>query len=326
MTGPRNLQIEHRGLMEFKCFGGQLPGPHLLITAGVHGDEYLPMLAVRELCRRLTSDPQLACGLRGTLTLIPVVNHSAFVRGHRLGEDGLDLARTCPGRADGSLTERVACELSQHIAAADYYVDLHTGGTELCVAPLAGYMLHPEKKILEQQRRLAKAFQLPCVWGTSAELHGRSLSVARDAGVPAIYVEYLGAHRELSEVARGGVQAEAGEHPLVAGCLNVMRHLHMLDGAEVSGQCQEIVEDWRPGSGHMQVCHPAPESGFLTVRAALGQSVSAGEVLAEITSVTEQTTHSVLAQHKGTVVVLREYPRINQGDSVAVIAENHEAT
>jgi predicted deacylase len=61
--------------------------PHLLITAGVHGDEYEPMLAVRRLVgefqQRLT---------RGSVTLVPVVNENALARGQRVAEDELDLA------------------------------------------------------------------------------------------------------------------------------------------------------------------------------------------------------------------------------------------
>ncbi len=312
--------------MESRCVGGNRAGPHLLITAGVHGDEYLPMLAVSELIRRFESDDALLGSLRGTLTLIPVVNRSAYHRGHRSGDDGKDLARTCPGQKDGTVTERVAYALSRQITAANFYIDLHTGGTELCVLPLAGYMLHSDQAILDQQRKMASAFQLPFVWGTSAELPGRSLSVARDAGVPAIYVEYLGAHRELSEVASGELNTGKSDHPLVAGCLNVMRHLEMLERSEAEGEVQEVFEDWRAGSGHMQVCNPAPASGFLTPQVKLGQQVSRGTLLAEIGSETRDQRHCVVSQQEGKVVVLREYPRINQGDSVAVIAENCEAS
>src|SRR5688572_30203089 len=48
---------------------GPSAGPHLLITAGVHGDEFEPMAAVRQLIRTL--DPRR---LRGRMTLVPVVN------------------------------------------------------------------------------------------------------------------------------------------------------------------------------------------------------------------------------------------------------------
>src|SRR5436190_23591021 len=82
---------------------GQQPGPSLLITGGVHGDEFEPMVAIR----RLIDAPELSA-VRWRLTLVPVINEAAFARGARVAEDGLDLARTCPGKPDGSITERTA--------------------------------------------------------------------------------------------------------------------------------------------------------------------------------------------------------------------------
>ena len=156
--------------MELKTFDihGHQPGRKLLITAGVHGDEFEPMAAVRRLMTEI--DPQ---HLRGKLTLVPVVNESAFRLGRRTGEDGKDLARTCPGREDGSLTEQVAFALSQLIRSADYYIDLHTGGTAYTVLPLSGYTLHADPKVLAVQRRMAQVFGLDVVWGTDPNLDGR---------------------------------------------------------------------------------------------------------------------------------------------------------
>jgi predicted deacylase len=103
---------------------GTRPGPHLLITGGVHGDEFEPMVAIRRLAARVKPRD-----LHGTLTLVPVVNEAAFLLGQRVADDGLDLARTFPGRADGSITERVAFAASELIRTADAFIDLHTGGT-----------------------------------------------------------------------------------------------------------------------------------------------------------------------------------------------------
>lgn len=319
------MNIRPPARLQSRCFGGDRTGPHLLITAGVHGDEYLPMLAVRELIGRFESDDQLGAELRGTLTLVPVVNRSAYQRGHRVGEDGKDLARICPGREDGTISEQIAYALSRQIREASHYIDLHTGGTELCVLPLAGYVLHADNAILEQQRKMASAFRLPFLWGTSAELPGRSLSVARDADVPAIYVEYLGAHRELAELAAGAMDSRASDHPLVTGCLNVMKHLGMLPASDDQTEGQQVIEDWRTESGHMQICNRAPLSGFLKPQVSLGQQISRGNLLAEIISETGAETHQVVSQQAGKVVVVREYPRINCGDAVAVIAESCEA-
>ncbi|HND56377.1 MAG TPA: succinylglutamate desuccinylase/aspartoacylase family protein, partial [Pirellulaceae bacterium] len=62
---------------------GEAPGPHFLITGGVHGDEFEPMVAARRLIDRIKPSK-----LRGRVTIVPVVNEPAFRRGQRAAEDG----------------------------------------------------------------------------------------------------------------------------------------------------------------------------------------------------------------------------------------------
>lgn len=287
---------------------GQSSGPHLLITGGVHGDEFEPMLAIRRLMRLSELEPSR---LRGRLTLVPVVNEAAFLRGHRTAEDGLDLARTCPGRPDGSVTEQTAHALSQLIRTADFYIDLHTGGTRLCVLPLAGYMLHPDEAVWQKSREMAWAFNLPVVWGTDHQLEGRSMSVARDAMVPAIYCEYRGS----------AVCSAEGVEAYVAGCLNVMGLLGMIDRVQPSSQVRHAIEDPRPGSGHMQVCNPSPMAGYFEPVVRPGDYVRAGMPLGTVSDVLGERTVTVTANVSGIVLVLTTFPSVKQGDALAVIAE-----
>lgn len=293
--------------LESRKFSGPDSGPHLLITAGVHGDEYVPMQAVRELIIMLEQEELL----RGSVTLVPVVNESAFSLGRRCGEDGLDLARTCPGKPDGSPTEQTAHALTELIGRADHYIDLHSGGTELSVFPLAGYMLHSDRKILETQRRMAKAFNLPLVWGTSGDLDGRSLSAARDAKVPAIYVEYLGGVEPCPE----GIEA------CVDGCLNVMGALELIDRAHDGPDVRETIEDTRPNAGFMQICNPAPISGFFLPEVTLGQDVKSGDTLGHVCSAMGDESYEMKSAIDGMVVVLRGVPRVTEGESIGVVAE-----
>lgn len=288
---------------------GSSPGPHLLITGGVHGDEFEPMAAIRQLLVEIRSTD-----LRGRVTLVPVVNEPAFALGQRTGDDGLDLARTCPGRADGSVTEQIAFALSTLIRTADLYIDLHTGGTRLMVWPLTGYVLHPDERVLNQQRRMARAFGLPLIWGTDPTLPGRSLSVARDANVPAIYTEYLG----------GGRLDAQGTQTYVTGCLNVMREFDLLPKLTVASEQRHpwIVEDDRPGSGHMQINHPSPCAGFFQPQVELGQSVQEGDVIGTVSDPLGQHVAAIRARYTGTVIVLHTFPRVAAETSVAVILES----
>ena len=131
------------------------------------------------------------------------------------------------------------------------------------------------------------------------DCRGAHSPVARDAGVPAIYVEYLGAHRERAELASGEMKSGRSDHPLVAGCLHVMRHLDMLEVPEAATEDQEVIEDWRPESGHIQACNPAPAKGFLYPKVTLGQQVAPGNLLAEIVSETGDRMHDVVSQQRG---------------------------
>lgn len=308
-------------LFESFRFGGKLPGPELLITAGVHGDEVLPMLALREVIRRLEQDAALRQSLRGGLTLIPVVNEAAFRMGQRSGEDGVDLARACPGRSRGSPTERLAHALSRMIQRADCYVDLHSGGTDLVSEPLTGYLLHPEVEILERQRSMGRAFNLPFIWGASAGFEGRTLAVARDARVPAIYVEYGGSAAEWREIAEGAVSRRDSEHPCVAGCFHLLAHLGMLDRAMPASRVEEIVEDRRTAQERAPLCHLAPVSGVFRPLVGLGARIGQGDRLGEILAPGWNQTQAVLAARSGRVVVLRGRPSVTAGEPVAVVAE-----
>ncbi|HJT77334.1 MAG TPA: succinylglutamate desuccinylase/aspartoacylase family protein [Gemmataceae bacterium] len=286
---------------------GREPGPRVLITGGVHGDEFEPMAAVRRLIGLLRTAP-----VRGRVTLTPVVNEPAFRLGRRSAEDGLDLARTCPGRPDGSVTERIAHELSGLIRSADFYIDLHTGGTRLRVLPLVGYALHRDLAVLAAQRRMARAFGLSIIWGTDPNLDGRSLSVARDAGVPAIYAEYHG----------GGACDPAGFTAYVNGCLRVLADLGMIEQTAPAPAAEPlVVEDDRPGSGHMQVSHPAPCEGFFEPAVELGQRVQAGDRLGTVTDVLGRRAEPVHAAHAGILLVLHTFARVDAGEGVAVILE-----
>lgn len=276
-------------------------GPHLLIMAGVHGDEFEPMAAVRRLWGELQGFQ-----VRGRITLLPIANQPAFLRGQRTAEDGLDLARTMPGRSDGSVTEQVAAALAALIREADYLIDLHTGGRLFRILPLAGYMLHPDAAVLDAQRAMARAFNLPILWGTSRQLEGRTLSAARDAGIPAIYVE-----------AGGGARFDPGAVELcVTGCLNVAGALGLIERESPTCAVEHIVEDARDESGHLQVQHPAPVSGWYEPLGRLGDRIAAGEPLGRIANEWGEPLADVPACEAGLVLFQRVVPGVARGESV----------
>jgi predicted deacylase len=293
-------------LIQSITIAGQTPGPRLLITGGVHGDEFEPMAALRKLRRSVTPSE-----LKGTLTLAPVVNEAAMQRMARTADDGLDLARTCPGRADGSITQRTAAELTQLIEAADYYIDLHTGGNIYDIMPLSGYVLHNDAKVLDAQRRMAEAFNMQLIWGTSPNLQGRSLSVARDANVPGIYAEWRGEGRLRPE----GVEAYH------AGCLNVMAMLGMIDHPQPASELRYWVEDPTDQSGHLQVQNPSPRDGCFEPCVKIGDRVRAGDIIGKVSDVLGDNVAEARATNDGVVILLRTFAYVNANDALAAIVD-----
>jgi len=288
-------------------FNSGREGPHLLIIAGIHGDEYEPVLAVQRLIDVFSDDLKPE---KGKVTLVSIVNTPAYKRDSRTASDGKDLARTCPGKKDGSETEQIAWEISQLIRSADFLIDMHTGGKTYEIYPLAGYMLHPDQEILDKQRGMAAAFGLPIQWGTSPHLDGRTLSVARDAGVPAIYTEYGGGEQIDLDIV----------NDLYEGCLRVMTPLKMISGLDVLGhQPQYIVEDYREESGHLQIMYPSPMDGRFITNINLGEMVKAGQQIGTVQSLESKVEKEIYASEDGLLFLIRRKTSVKQGEATAGI-------
>ena len=137
---------------------GSAPGPVLAITAGIHGGEYVPMVAVRQFVRDL--DPAL---MRGTIVAClqssPVAfqQRTAFVN----PLDGQNLNRSFPGDPHGGPTARLAAWLWENlIARADYYVDCHCGDLPEALEPFAGVSPGPDGVLDERARAMADCFDV----------------------------------------------------------------------------------------------------------------------------------------------------------------------
>jgi len=280
-------------------------GPSVLITAGVHGDEHEPIIVANNLISTLS--PQLK---RGKLTIVPIVNTTAVANGSRYGSDGLDLARVCPGNNQGSVTEVDAAKISALIMHSDYLIDMHTGGKLFDIYPLAGYMLHPDHNVLEQQRAMARAFGLPIIWGTDHAPNGRTLSVARDHNIPAIYVEYGGGIAARDEIV----------HAYTIGCVGVLKKLAMIDTAqEIYSAPEHIVEDPTPQQGHLQAKMPSPAEGIFVPAVKLGQMIVAGDHWGVIHHLGTGNQTNIFADISGMVLFLRVDARVNVGESLGGI-------
>jgi predicted deacylase len=130
-------------------------GPTVLLTGGVHGDEYEGPVALSKLGRRL--DPN---SVSGRIIIVPALNFPAFVSATRISPiDGINLNRTFPGKRDGTVTEMIADYVTNALLPmSDYLFDFHAGGSSLQYLPS---MLSPylgEDEASNKMKELIHAF------------------------------------------------------------------------------------------------------------------------------------------------------------------------
>jgi predicted deacylase len=91
---------------------GKKKGPVLALTAGIHGYEYPPILALQRLKRQL--DP---AKISGTVIMVHVVNMPSFLKRtiYYNPVDWKNQNRVFPGKIDGTMTERIAYQIQSRI-------------------------------------------------------------------------------------------------------------------------------------------------------------------------------------------------------------------
>jgi predicted deacylase len=266
---------------------GDRPGPTLLVLGGVHGTEYAAQEAVQRFWRDL--DPSRLTG-RVVVVLsvdpLALVSHSAYVN----PVDGKNLNRVWPGRADGTITERITHRIvTDHLRVADAVIDVHGGewDEEIDCFVIAHETTDPE--VTARTRALALAVGFPLVELTpavGAELGaGTSAGTAAAQGIPALVLEAGGAGRRdpryLSYFA--------------AALENAMRHLGMVEGELFRYAGEPAVMD------HGLMLR-SPVEGVLQPRAHLGQWLQTGEVFAEVTTAEGELVHQIVVDESGVVI------------------------
>ena len=155
-TGDLDAGLLAERALPVMVAAGKEPGPTLLLIAGEHGNEYESIASLQTLMNGLDT-----ATFKGTVVAVPITNVDSFVNNQRIGQDdGKNLARCWPGRADGTLTERVAFALQRDFLNVEgphkpqFMVALHTCERShclhmTCVSP------HPHYLAFRPQTRMA---------------------------------------------------------------------------------------------------------------------------------------------------------------------------
>ncbi|GAA5112670.1 succinylglutamate desuccinylase/aspartoacylase family protein [Haloechinothrix salitolerans] len=282
---------------------GHRSGPTVSLLGGVHGDEDEGVLAVLRVLDELR-----ASELTGTVHAVATANPMAWAAQSRMSPlDGENLARCFPGTGDGP-THHLAADITSHlIRGADLLVDLHSAGLRYRMPLMCGFVSDVEAA--DQSRRAAEAFGTPLIWAHTDPSPGRSLSVAAELGLPAIYAECSG----------GGSIRQHELDTYVSGVLAVLADLDMLPNAQCTDDRKET--RWVYGSGDLDAGMQAKRDSLFVSAVNAGDIVDVDDEIGRCYDYQGHLLEAVRAPRPGMVMFLRRQARTLADDVLFVLAD-----
>lgn len=279
---------------------GSKPGPVLALTAGIHGYEYPPILALQRLQVKK---------LAGTLMIVHVANMPSF-----LGRtvyfsplDGKNLNRVFPGKKDGTPSERIANAITTNVIdKCDYLLDLHCGDGNESLRPYVYQTVTGEPALDARIAALVANFGFDHIVidksrpkDAANSMYCSNTAITR--GKPAMTVEsgFLGTTDDKSTAA------------IVRGVESVMRYLKMLDGKPAPVKKAVYLDP-------AEVLN-SPATGILYPHVERSAMVKKGAVLAHITDFFGKKIADVKAPFAGVVLYVVATPPISAGQPVACV-------
>lgn len=282
---------------------GQVDGPSVAITSGVHAGEYPPIAANIRFMRDL--DPRK---LRGSIVSIPVVDPPAFLARSAFvcPIDGKNPNRCFPGSPTGTFSDVLADAIFTNIIApATHLIDLHCGDVFEDLAPFTICRGSGSVDVDAASRGMAEAFGLPYVVATgpaSGPHAGTTSAASAAAGIPAI----------TSEAGGRGLLTEPETAMQLRGIANVLRFLGALDGAPEPTRGQRVFSS---SNGFH-----SPVEGMWLPDVALTDEVIAGQRIGRVENLYGDEIAEIIAPISGMILYLTSSPAVREGGLLGSIA------
>jgi N-alpha-acetyl-L-2,4-diaminobutyrate deacetylase len=279
-------------------------GPTALLTGANHGDEYEGPIALQELALNLKPED-----VTGRVIIVPYFNYPAFRAGRRTSPiDQGNLNRLFPGRADGTVTQKIADYFERHlVSAADLVLDFHSGGKTLDFIPFASAHKLDDQAQHDATMAAVRAFNAPYTL-MLLEIDAR--------GMYDTAVEAQGKVFVTTELGGGGTATARSAAIAKKGVRNVLKHAGILDGPlELE---PSVMLDMPDGDCYVVAEH----DGMIEALVDLGEPVEKGREVARIwpSDRTGVPPIAYKAKRSG-ILASRHFPGlVKAGDSLAVVA------
>ncbi|MEY4460702.1 MAG: hypothetical protein RL429_691 [Bacteroidota bacterium] len=285
--------------MPVHVFRSERPGPTVLLSGGLHGDEVNGIEAVRRMMS-LGLFNDLPCG---NVVAIPIINVYGFLFFSREVPDGKDVNRSFPGSTQGSLASLVAHTLTDKVLPhIDLAVDFHTGGASRTNTPQVRYDPEDPDAI-----RYAKAFGAPLAMASSL-IPGSLRAQGRSMGVPIVVYEG-GESMRLEEPAVK--EAIRGTKRLLASL-----GMYAPKPPKVRGLKDRHGKHSAPRHLSQTTWVRAEASGLFSFERESGQAIAEGELIGRIRNPYDSYSVKVFAPFDGFIIGHNNMPLVHRGDAL----------
>ena len=306
-----SLPVYNDAPLDLTLVRGARGGQTLVVSAGVHGCEYIGVEALRRL--RSALDP---AQLSGNVVLLPLANPEGFYAQAKqvIPADQVNLNRAFPGDAAGSAAYRRAYAIERYLfSAADFWLDLHSGDMHEMVMPYAYFPLAgaaPETPA-DQPRVTPETALKACSAVKALSVSYRLGSYARTGlynwaalrGIPSLLLERSGrCLRPEEDIAI--YMRQVGE---------LMAHLGIAEptGASAATPQQELTD---------AIYTEAQQPGFWYPYIKEGQTFAAGACLGRLEDLSGNCVQQVRAAFDGLVLYYTAVLGVAEGDGLVAYA------
>ena len=278
----------------YVAIAGQIEGPTVLITAGIHAAEYTGIEAAIRLGRAISPD-----SVRGTILIIPLLNRPGFYERsiYVNPEDGDNLNRLFPGNPKGKWGERFAHRLlTEIVVKCDHAIDLHAGDLVEDLVPFVIYRETGDPALDARIKSMADAYGAR--WAVKSmptgERPGSLYAVAAQSGVASMLAESGGRGLLIEE--------DVARH--VDGVTNILRAIGVLSGKSQPVEPPTVVKsfEWLR----------SPVEGFFHCRVQVDQKVAARQIVGEVTDLVGEPVAAITAPVSGVVLFTVTSPAIKK--------------
>ncbi len=265
------------------------PGPVVLLSGGLHGDEVNGIEIVRRFLQKGIHDELL----KGSIVAMPIINVYGFINFSRDVPDGKDVNRSFPGNEDGSLASIVAHTLtSQILPQIDFGIDFHTGGASRTNFPQIRY-----EEGDDLAHEIATAFHAPFTLN-SAVIRNSFRETAKNMSKTVIVFE-------------GGETLRIDPKTVVEGIKGIKRVLHHFKMLDNSPKQQHKTHYFKESHWVR-----AEVSGLFRHKKESGKKVKEGQTIGYISSPTNDYSIKVKSPYNGYIIGHNNFPLIHKGDAL----------